>query len=127
MSHLQKLKHKDSEIRKLQAALRLFTINDASQEPGEVDKNQDEFVPSGCEDEEMDVDTGAENDDQEEDQEQDEDDEPLKPLFDDDTGLYFCTDQCMAEIEEGFCIACGDKYEWQEASFFSHILTKASK
>jgi hypothetical protein len=74
-------------------------------------------VHSGGEDEEMDIDADAEKDDQEEDQEQDEDDEPLKPLFDMDTGLYFCTD-CSAEIEEGFCIACGDKYEWEEASIF---------
>ena len=58
----------------------------------------------------MDVDADAEKDD-----------EPLKPLFDDNTGLYFCTD-CLAEIEEGFCVLCGDKYEWQEVSIFSMYL-----
>lgn len=110
MSHLQKSKHKDAEISKLQAALRLFINNKASQEPVEVDKDQDELIHSGGEDEEMDVDADAEKDD-----------EPLKPLFDDNTGLYFCTD-CLAEIEEGFCVLCGDKYEWQEVSIFSMYL-----
>jgi hypothetical protein len=99
VSH-QKSKHKDAEISKLQAALRLFINNKASQEPVEVDNEQDELIHSGGEDEEMDVDADAEKDDEQEDQ---EDDEPLKPLFDDDTGLYFCND-CLAEIEEGFCI-----------------------
>lgn len=113
------MKHKDTEISKLQAALRLFINNNTSQEPIKVDDEQDELVHSGGEDEEMDIDG-------EEDQEQDEDNEPLKPLFDDQTGLYFCTD-CLAEIEEGFCIACGDKYEWQEASIFSYAFTEFSK
>lgn len=110
MSHLQKSKHKDAEISKLQAALRLFINNKASQDPVEVDKDQDELIHSGGEDEEMDVDADTEKDD-----------EPLKPLFDDNTGLYFCTD-CLAEIEEGFCVLCGDKYEWQEVSIFSMYL-----
>jgi hypothetical protein len=38
VSRLQKLKHKDAEISKLQAALRLFTSNNASQEPIKVDE-----------------------------------------------------------------------------------------
>ena len=130
MSHLQKSKHKDAEISKLQAALRLFINSKASQEFVEVDNEQGELVHSGGEDEEMDVDADSEKDDEQDDQEQGEDDEPLKPLFDDQTGLYFCTD-CLAEIEEGFCMLCGDKYEWQEASIFptyngleiKHVLT----
>jgi hypothetical protein len=116
---LQKLKHKDAEISRLQAALRLFLNNNESQSI--VDQGQDGPMHSGS-DEEMDVDADTEKgDDEEDDEEQeedDEDDEPPKPLFDESTGLYFCPD-CMAEIEEGICSCCGEEYEWKEASPFT--------
>jgi len=118
MSHPQKLKQKDAEIKKLQEALHLFINNESSPQPIEVDKEQDELMHSGSEDEEMNVEVDAAKGDQEEEGEEGEDLELPKPLFDMQTGLYFCTD-CLAEIDEGFCIICGDKYEWQEASIFS--------
>ncbi|KIM37788.1 hypothetical protein M413DRAFT_30705 [Hebeloma cylindrosporum] len=107
-----KLKQKNTEISRLQAALRLFIANNGSQELVDVDKEEDGLAHLGSDDEAMDEED-AEKCDEEEDQE--DEDEPLKPLFDESAGLYFCTD-CLAEIDEGICIICGDKYEWQEAN-----------
>ena len=134
VSHLQKLKQKDEEIKKLKGALHLFINNESSPQPIEVDKEQDELMHSGSEDEEMNVEIDAAEGDQEEEEGEEgqgEGVEPRKPLFDMQTGLYFCTD-CLAEIDEGLCILCGGRYGWQEASIFSctqrvleikHILT----
>ena len=113
--HFQKLRRKDAEVDRLQAALRLFLNKNESQE-SIVDQEQD--GPTHSSTENMDVEVDAEMGDQEgSDEEQDEDDEPLKPIFAE--GLYFCPD-CIAEIDEGFCMFCKQEYEWKEVIRFQY-------